>query len=417
MPEKFSFTVSRDGLMPAVQHVSLTTMTYKDAVEEAYACLLFTIDGKLLTLHSSNSSDWMQQSVALDDDPEGEVRPFAVEWRVLMKTLKALEQQPLRFIVGEYQLTVVHACGKFMLPLAKGAVEFAELPRPQLADRETRRLEFEASGLRSILTRCRFAMAQDELRPVMNGVYINVTREYTDYVSSDGHMLVRVRKEGYDFKDSCIIPRHVVSLLLKILPKTGDVVFSFDAYREETVYDERKMKNVTKVTQMPFGVFEIDDTITLRCNLIDGMYPRYWSVIPDYHAFSMTIARRAFIKSIDRMTEFAYEPSRLLMLNVEKDNVRLNTEDKDFGYAAEETLPCDCAVGNMPGKSGKNLDGNLPLEIGLKATSLSQTLKMLDSASVECQMTDALRCVILRPKPQPDVEDITMMLMPMLISD
>ena len=73
-------------------------------------------------------------------------------------------------------------------------------------------------------------MAQDALRPVMNGLCINLTEDYSDYVSSNGHILVRVRKKPvkYSYSNetavtSFIIPARIVSILQRVLPKTGNV--------------------------------------------------------------------------------------------------------------------------------------------------------------------------------------------------
>ena len=109
--------------------------------------------------------------------------------------LKSIDEQPLHFEVLEYQVIVHHAIGSFRLPLYQNVSEFFDFkaPTPYVEADDGYQLEYEAPCLKSILGRCNFAMAQDELRPVLNGVYFNLTDKFCDYVSSDGHKLVRVR--------------------------------------------------------------------------------------------------------------------------------------------------------------------------------------------------------------------------------
>jgi DNA polymerase-3 subunit beta len=66
-----------------------------------------------------------------------------------------------------------------------------------------------------------FATADDELRPVMNGIYVELTNDSLTFVASDAHKLVRYRRN--DVKPgasaSFILPKKPASLLKNILPK------------------------------------------------------------------------------------------------------------------------------------------------------------------------------------------------------
>jgi len=80
---------------------------------------------------------------------------------------------------------------------------------------------------------------------------------------------------------------------------------------------------------------------------------------------------------------------------------------------AEEMLPCTCAK-----TDGTSLIPDLNfMQIGMKGRTMIQTLRALQSEKVVFKLIDSTRAIIIHPVPQPDVEDITMLLMPMLCND
>ena len=410
------FIVSRNSLLRALQHVRCAITKQEIQVFKHF---VFSFESEMMTVHASNGQLWMKETIVLDKIT-CERRPIAIYYDDLLKPIKALDEQPLRFEVYEYQVIVHHSIGSFRLPLYGNASEFFDFkaPTPDVEADDGWQLEYEAPCLKSILGRCNFAMAQDELRPVMNGVYFNLTDKFCDYVSSDGHKLVRVRK--YRSADSTfvvnnlsfIIPYPVVKALQKVLPSTGDATVQYqkELTKKEKLLNSRGMaEECLKTVRRPQCRIIIDDNLTLSFNTVEGRYPQYWSVIPDSHNFKMTIDRKALIKSVDRLSLFA-SSTDLLKMNIDETAIQLQTEDNDFALAGDETLPCECSVA-----SGSPAD--IRLRIGMKAVNVSQTLKVLSTEKVTFLFLDQSRAVLIQPQPQPDNEEITMLLMPMLCND
>lgn len=406
------FIVSRNRLLAALKHTRRVIKPNNDI--KALRCFVFTFDGDVMTVQAANADELMQERMALEQ-PAVDPRPIAIWYDEILRPVSSLDDQPLHFTIGESQLAVRHSCGTFRIPLADYAQEFLDFTRslPELEADDCLMLEYEAPALRSVLKRCKFAMAQDELRPSMNGVYMNLTPDYADYVSSDGHKLVRVRKSAVRVGDvsvtaSLILPSRVVNTMLAVLPRTGDVDFSYlpPIYEEVTKGD--KKEKVCK--RRAAASFTIDDGLTLVFRPVDGRYPAYWSVIPDYRHFEMCLDRLQLIKSVDRLSFFSVS-SGLERFSLNADNtVRINAEDADFEYAAEESLPCD-----IKRTDGKEYGGGV--SFGMKGVSLSETLKVLPSEKVVFSVIDSTRAIIIQPATQPDTEELTMLLMPMLIND
>ena len=68
-----------------------------------------------------------------------------------------------------------------------------EFPQSAMLGDNAVRVEMDASVLLGGINRAVFATADDELRPVMNGIYFDITTEDITMVASDGHKLVRCK--------------------------------------------------------------------------------------------------------------------------------------------------------------------------------------------------------------------------------
>ena len=381
------FTVSRNRLLTALQHT-------RQAISKNNALPMFNdfvmrfSGDNMMTVHASNGQIWIAETILLDA-PVVEARSIAVYNYELLRAIKALDEQPLRFVVGEMQMTVYHEIGSFRLPLSNTAEEFLswKVPCPDTEADDGYTIEYEEPVLKSIINRCSFAMANDQLRPAMNGIFFNLTRDFSDYASSDGHKLVQVRKRPMPVGNkaeevSFIMPASVVNKLRKLLPKTGDVTVT---------YQEKPAQ--CRIT--------IDDNLYLVFSPVDGRYPNYLSVLPTSHEFEMVIDRKQLVKSVDRLTIFAPESCRVIRMEIKANQLLLKT---DFEMGGEEQLPCEC----------KKEDGFL---IGMQAAYLSQTLKAMTTEKVIFRFKSSNYAVIIMPQHQPDNEELTFLMMPMILND
>ena len=234
------------------------------------------------------------------------------------------------------------------------------------------------------INRSLFATAQDELRPVMNGIYFDLTPDYLAIVASDGHKLVRnkilsIRSEQ---PSSFILPKKPASLLKNLLGKDGeDVIIRFD---------ERN-------AQIDFG----DGQIT--CRLIEGRYPNYNSVIPQSNPNQLIVDRQGLLAALRRVQPFANDSSNLIRFHVEGGTLQLDAEDYDFSKTATERMACQ-------------YDGQ-PMSIGFKGSSFIEILSNFDCTDVLIQLADPSRAGLVLPSEQPENQDVLMLMMPMLIND
>lgn len=343
-------------------------------------CFLFEVSNNVLTVTASDTENVMQTTIELADC-SGDGR-FAISNRTILNAVKELPEQPLSFIVDESSLNVEidYLNGTFNLA-AQPADEF---PMMQEMDGDITTMTMDATLFAEALSRSLFATSQDEIRPVMGGVYFDLTPDFLAVVATDGHKLVRNRilTVKSDTPATFILPQKPAQLMKAVLPKCeGDVVVRFSAKAAEIRYAEGK----------------------LDCCLIEGRYPNYNSVIPTSNANCINIDRKSLMGALKRVLPFASESSQLIRFHVEPGKLRLAAEDIDFSTSAKESLACEY--------SGVKMD------IGFKGSAMYEILNNMSGDEVTIQLADPSRAGVVVPTVQPEGQEVLMLIMPMLLND
>ena len=344
-------------------------------------CFLFQVANGEMSITASDSDNGIKSTLALTDhDGEGE---FCVPNRVILDALKELPEQPLHFDVdaaGEaVAIKIVYQNGLYNFT-GQSAEEY---PRTQSMNDACTTVSLPTEMLINNISRSLFATANDELRPVMNGIYFDLTADALAIVASDGHKLVRSKNFTIKSESPTAfnLPKKPASLLKNILSKDGDdAIIKFDDRSAEIQFTD--------------GV--------MRCRLIDGRYPNYNSVIPN-NPNEVTVDRRGLQSALRRVLPFASESSQLIRFHIESGRFEVSSEDIDFSTSAKEQLSCE-------------YNGS-PISIGFKGSSLMEILSNLTSDNIIIQLADPSRAGIIVPAEQPENEDILMLIMPMLLND
>ena len=344
-------------------------------------CFLFQVANGEMSITASDSDNVIKSTLALTDhDGEGE---FCVPNRVILDALKELPEQPLHFDVdtaGEaIAIKIVYQNGLYNFT-GQSAEDY---PRTQSMNDACTTVSLPTEMLINNISRSLFATANDELRPVMNGIYFDLTADALAIVASDGHKLVRSKNFTIKSESPSAfnLPKKPASLLKNILSKDGDdAIIKFDDRSAEIQFTD--------------GV--------MRCRLIEGRYPNYNSVIPN-NPNEVTVDRRGLQSALRRVLPFASESSQLIRFHIESGRFEVSSEDIDFSTSAKEQLSCE-------------YNGS-PMSIGFKGSSLMEILSNLTSDNIIIQLADPSRAGIIVPAEQPENEDILMLIMPMLLND
>ena len=341
---------------------------------------LFEISGNNLCLTASDSENVMKTSMEITEtDSDGR---FCVGNHDLLEAVKGFSEQPIIFDVNytENIAKISYQNGMFSLPIENAD----EYPQAQSINEGANVINISSELLSANINRSIFATAQDELRPVMNGIYFDLTPECLAVVASDGHKLVRnkIFSIKSDQPAAFILPKKPAALLKNILQKDGgDVIIKFDDRNAEINYGE--------------GV--------IQCRLIEGRYPNYNSVIPQSNPNQLTIDRLGLLSALRRVQPFANDSSNLIRFHVEGGTLQLDAEDYDFSKTATERIACD-------------YNGHA-MSIGFKGSSFIEILSNFECQEVIIQLADPSRAGLVLPSEQPENQDVLMLMMPMLINE
>ena len=371
------FTVSSSALLSLLATTG-KVISNKSSLPILEYFLMELKDGQL-TVTTSDLETTLIGSIAVENiEREGVI---AAPGKLMLDSLKEFPEMPLVIEVNDttWEIQITWASGHLSIPGAS-AVSY---PAVQTLGNERKSITLDVDLLVSGINKTIFATADDELRPVMNGVYFDFSTESLTFVATDAHKLVKYNAENAsDITSSFILPKKPANLLKALLAKEEEPVnIAFDA------------KNVT---------FELKN-FKLVCRLIEGNYPNYNAVIPTANPNKVLIDRVEFVNGIKRVAVCSNPSTNLIRMDIADNKVNLTAQDIDFSVSANETISC-------------SYDGQ-PVTIGFKSTFLVEILSNIDTPTVVVELADSTRAGVFKPvyDDQPSSESL-MLLMPMMIN-
>lgn len=342
---------------------------------------LFQLEDNRLTVTASDLESTLITSMTLDNtEGQGDI---AIPARLLNDTLREFPEQPLTFKIDpeSFSIDIYSENGKFSI-VGQSGDDFPQLP--QLKEEVASTINVNHDVLLGGISKTLFATADDELRPVMNGIFVELGENDMTFVASDAHKLVRYKRSDAraDEEASFILPKKPAALLKNLLLKEDyDVKLQFD--------DKNAFFTLTN--------------FKLICRLVEGNYPSYNSVIPTNNTNKLVVDRLEFYNTVKRVSVFANQASNLIKFQIDDNQLVVSAQDVDFSISAVERIKCQ-------------YEGD-EIEIGFKSTFLQEILSNLSSSEVRVELSDPTRAGLLLPvEKEFDEEDILMLLMPMMIN-
>jgi len=338
---------------------------------------LFELSENELKTSASDLETTMSSTIEVESTDEGAI---AINARLLLDTLKTFPDQPLTFkIKGENTIEISSEQGKYDMAFFNGE-EFpkaVELPSPTTTD-------IPSHILATAISKTLFATGNDDLRPVMSGVFFQFSSKNLTFVATDAHKLVKYTRTDVSAEKTAefIMPKKPLNLLKGILGGS-----------EETVSIEYNDTNA----KFTF------DNVVLVCRLIDGKYPNYEAVIPKENPNKLTVDRASFLNSVRRVSIFSSKTTHQIRLKMAGTELNISAEDLDYANKADERLSCDYQGDDM--------------QIGFNSRFLSEMLNNLNANDVLIEMSLPNRAGILTPIDGTDEgEQVTMLVMPVMLN-
>lgn len=339
---------------------------------------LFEINNGTLTVTASDLQTSMVTELEVEAKENGSI---AVPSKILMETLSNLPEQPVTFSIDEdtYSIEINSDNGRYKLS-GENATDFPKVPT--VSDGNS--INISSDVLANAITNTILATSNDELRPAMTGVYMNLTDTNTTFVATDGHRLIRYRRVDIasESDNSMIVPRKALTLLKSTLPS------------ENT--------NVNVEFNVSNAFFKFGN-IFMVCRLIDERYPDYENVIPVGNENNMNINRVELLGSLKRIAIYANKTTHQVRLKITGSELVVSSEDLDFSNEANERLSCDH-------------DGE-DIEIGFNGKFLIELLANIHSKEVTMKFSEANKAGLIVPVEQDENEDLLMLVMPVMLSN
>ncbi len=371
------FNVSSTKLFAQLQTVS-RVIASKNSLQ-ILEDVLFDLQGEQLTLTASDGETTIRTTLIVEN-PQGEGK-VAFGARLLLDTLKEFPEQPLTFLIDDqnFGLNITSANGTYSFVGANGQ-EYPEMP----AEEGENTLTMPANVLLDAINKTIFCTADDELRPVMNGIFFDLAEDKITLVATDAHRLVRYINTSVHVPQATnfILPKKPAMLLRQVLAKeTEDVVITFGQ----------------KNAKFAFG------QTVIVCRQIEGRFPNYNAVIPQNNQNKVIVDRQTIVNACKRVAVFANTGTSLLKLALSENQIKISAQDIDFSTSAEETIACDYS--------------GMPMAIGFKAPFLIEILSSIASQDVILELADPARAGLILPAENEENQELLILLMPMLLNE
>ena len=342
--------------------------------------VLFEIENGNLLITASDLQTSVMVEIQVESKGDGSV---AIPAKILIDTLKNLPEQPVTFSIDDenYNIEINSDNGRYKLA-GENATDFPKVP--QVTDGYS--IDLSSKLLSSAISNTIFSTSTDELRPAMTGVFLKLSTSSCTFVSTDGHRLVKyVRSDisGDEVDHEMILPRKSLNLLKSTLPsdKSSDVKLEFNAS----------------------NAFFSFDNVKMVCRLIDERYPDYENVIPLDNSNNIVIDKSEVLSSLKRISIYANKTTNQVRFKISGGEILISAEDLDFSNEANERISCEH-------------DG-ADIEIGFNAKFLIEILSNLNSTRVTFKLSEPNKAGLIIPDEMDDNEDITMLIMPVMLND
>ena len=338
---------------------------------------LFEINNENLILRSTDLDCTMETNIGIESNDTGTI---AIDAKMLLEFLKAFPEQPLTFIVNNENniVKVISEDGEYSFSFYDGN----EFPKTPTLNNE-KSITINSQVFLKSITQTIFAAGNDELRPVMSGVFCDVSSGNINFVATDAHKLIKHKvNEQTEEKTSFILPKKPLNIIKNI----------FSDYNEEIKinYDESN------------AIFTFNN-ITVYCRLIDGNYPNYEQVIPKDNPNTLNIFRSVLISAIKKVMPLSNKSTNQIVFDIKGNLLNVSSVDNDVNNSALSVI-----------KSNLKYEGE-DLKIAFNGKFLLEILQSLNHEELIIKLNTPARAVTIEP--DDEMNNTIALIMPIMLTD
>tara|TARA_Y100001960_G_scaffold306646_1_gene362093 strand:+ start:367 stop:1479 length:1113 start_codon:yes stop_codon:yes gene_type:complete len=340
------------------------------------SCAVFEIKkGK-----SNISATDLEQTIKCDIDvniiQEGRA---ALPVNRLLEIVSALPEGEVSIETKEdYETEINNANGMYKI-IGKDPEEFPE--EPKLETQQT--INLTEKEVLEIITNTNYAVSKDDLKPALCGIYLHFNKNNITAVATDGHRLVKHEKtsEKQNKEGSLIVPSKFFSLIKTTL--TGTTETTIITSSNHIALEKKGIKYISRI--------------------IKENFPDFNSVIPENLETKAVVDTEQLINCLKRVLIFSNKTTKQVLLTFNKNEIVLQTEDKETRASAKEHLVCDY--------------DHEEITVGYNAVYLKEVIQHLNAKKTEIYLSGPMTAAIIQPDKQKENTVNTALLMPLRINN
>lgn len=377
------FTVSKSALLSKMLIAGKVVNTKSNLpILGNFLCEVFkNLEGGDLKITASDteSSISFMVDIMMKADEKIEYEKFTLPAKLIIESLKTIPEQPITFEINSFSIRVENSGGHFEL-ISQDPAEFPIMVKAE----NTENLEISSTLLHEGIDSVKAFCEENELKPVLGGVYIKQENDSISFVATNATYLALYEYrlvEGLK-KITCLLSRKIINIL-SIIP-SSDEIQSF------IISD----KNI----EISVGGFDITS------RQIEGNFPNYKNVIPTSNTNIITVSTSEIKGAIQRASIFANQNSKLIVFNISENKLKIQAEDIDYSISAEEEVKC--------------LESNISsLKIGFRMDAILQAIAHIKTDECSLEFSEPSRAALIKPVGNEDEEQLLYLVMPMLINN
>ncbi|MBU5668471.1 DNA polymerase III subunit beta [Peptoniphilus sp. MSJ-1] len=279
---------------------------------------------------------------------------FVINSRLFGDIVRKLENDIIDINIENYNMNL--KCGDSIFNLStQKADEYPDLPRVE----ENTEIKISAKDIKNIVKKTTFAVSTDESRIVFTGVFMDIRRDYINFVALDGfRMAIQKLEKQTGIEESIIIPARSLNELVKIIEDDEDISINISR------------NNI---------VFKFGDTV-FYSTLLSGEFFSYTALLRDEHSISTSVSRKEFQLAVERASLLAREDrANLIKLNVENSHIDIKS-NSEIGDVFEKV---------------KSSEHDNTLDIAFNSRYILDGVKILEAEEINLNFTDSVNPLII----------------------
>jgi len=343
------------------------------------ANILLSTDNGRLRLYATNLEIGINCWIDADVHEEGTT---TVPAKLITDLVNSLPQAPVDISVPEDSHTMNIKSLRSSANI-KG-MDPSEFPLSPNTEGSDPAIVIDAAQLKEMISEVAFAAADDDSRPVLTGVLVQVSTGKLTFAAADAFRLaVRASSLTDDavLRNDILIPARTLTELSRILPSEGSVHMIVTPNRSQVLFHS--------------------ENIDLLSRLIEGTFPNFRQIIPKDHTTRAVVETKEFAAAVRSVAPFARDSSNIARIKI-----------NGGGGAEPGALTIEATaedVGDNVSTINAAVDGP-EQQIIFNVKYLAEVLAVVDTPEIALEVTSAARPGVVRPVSS---ADYTYVIMPM----